>query len=283
MRVSPSQIKTWKECEQAWYYSYIEGLRLNRGAKHFDIGTYAHELCHVIYQYMKAFPSVKAGSDEIKDMLVNRIDQDRESMTLENMDVMKIVWPLLSQYCSVQTSKIDKGISIIGVEHEVRQEIAPGLIAHGFIDLVYRDAAGQIRVRDHKTSAQKNSWNNNKVKMNEQLLLYALALSQEFDEPVYAVEISFINTYQYGPKSKKPTYDELFKLFRHVHNEQAMKTFKHNLIRTHDRMLESETNPLRNYSESCASCRFFDLCNLETRGVDATLTKNSNYMRIERT
>lgn len=277
MRVSPSQLRTWKECQQAWHYSYVEGLKLKKSSKYFDIGTYTHELLHVMYQTMKAM-GWKPGSDNMVDMMQSRIKADMESLDLDNIDVMSIVWPLVTKYVSFQSSQIDKGITVLGIEHEVRQELDNGLIIHGFIDLVYRDSAGRIRIRDHKTSGQKNSWNPNKVKMNEQLLLYALAVGLEFGEPVLDVEISFVNTYPY--KNKQPSADELFKLFRHTHNEQAINSYRKNLQRMHDQMLEG--NIMRNYSESCGSCRFFDLCYLETRGLNADNTRAAMYQKIER-
>jgi hypothetical protein len=276
MRVSPSQIRTWKDCPQEWHYSYVDGLRLKKSSRHFDIGTYTHELFHVLYQFYQAMPHIRPGSDEAISMMRHRIDSDMADFDIDNIDVMSVVWPLVSKYVQYQSPRIDKGIQILGVEHEFRQELEDGLIIHGFIDLIYRDRAGNIRVRDHKTSANAASWTQDKLKMDEQLLMYALGVAMEFGKPVYDVEINFANTSQ--SKKPKPTA-ELFQLYRHQHNEHSIEAFKNNLVILHKKMSDP---PHRNYSGRCAGCRFHTLCYLETRGQDTTATINAMYQQIER-
>lgn len=277
MRVSPSQLRTWKDCPQEWHYSYVDGLRLKKQSRYFDIGSYTHELFHVLYQYFKAFPNAKPGSDEVIEMMRHRINQDMDEMDLDNIDIMSVVWPLVQKYVSYQSPRIDVGIEIIGVEREFKVNIGEGLVLHGFIDLVYRDRAGRIRVRDHKTGAQANSWSAQKVKMDEQLLSYSLGMEIELGEPVHDVEINFALTAQ--TKKPKPN-SEVFQLYRHTHNENVMRVFRENLLTMYRSMVNDL--PYRNLSSRCGSCRFHSLCYLEMRGMDTEPTLKAMYQQIER-
>lgn len=286
MRVSPSQLKVWKECEQAWYYSYVDELKPKMArSRALDIGTYTHELMHVIYQYHKAFPDVKYGSDEVLDMIVARVKKDIEERNLDTINITAIVLKLITKYVTWQSARIDTGITVIGVEKEFKVQMTEdGLILHGFIDLVYRDASGKIRIRDHKTSGQKNSWSEKKIKLNEQFLMYALAMTLELGEPVLPVEVNFVNTYQYA-NNKTPPNNELFNIYRHVHSTPVVDSYAQNLINMHEQMVavsEKKRVPIRNFHEGCGSCRFFELCNLETKGLDSTNTKSYLFKKVDK-
>ena len=284
MRVSPSQLKTYKECEQQWYYSYIDNLKPKmRRTVAVDVGNYTHELMHVMYQFLQAFPDVKPGSDEVMDMMMARIKNDVENGNLDSISTTNIVMKLMTRYITWQSPRIDKGITVLGVEKDFMITLGNfGLILNGFIDLVYRDAAGNIRIRDHKTSGQKNSWNEKKLKLLEQLLLYCLAMQEELKEPVLRVEVNYVNTYQYA--GTPPPSTEIYKIFRHTHTPAVLDSYRRNLELMHDRMVQiSEgASPIRNFHDGCGSCRFYELCNLETKGLDSSTTKQYLFQTIDK-
>lgn len=269
MRVSPSQLKQYKECPEAWRLSYGEGLQVNRTRKVFEIGTYTHQLLHVLYQTLKL--GYKPGSDFVIDMMASRIKSDLRDVDADNAIIMSTVLPLVTRFVKEQSPKIDSGIEVIAVEHEFFTEVE-GITLHGFIDLVYRDRAGNVWIRDHKTSAQANSWYNDKLVMDEQLALYAYAMSIELGEPVLRVEVNFLNTYQY--KDPRPTAD-MFKSFKHSHTELSLDNWFKNLQVLHKQMEQPEQ--YRNYSNACASCRFFQICSLDTRGIPVDGIKKTYF------
>jgi hypothetical protein len=254
LRVSPSQIKVWQECQQKWHYNYVDGLISKKERKKFDKGLYTHELLHVYYHTLEA--GYKPGSDFALDFMLSRMKSDLQEIDMDNLHVMKDIMPLISKFVSWQSPQIDNDIAeIVGVEHEFFYE-HEGVTMHGIIDLVYRTkSTGRLIIRDHKTSEQKNSWFQDKLTLNDQLPFYDAALSKMFGEKVQRVEVNFINTYPY---KQPPPNSEIFKVFVWEYTETFNKNFLDNLVRTHGKMTEP---PIRNLA-MCTYCDYKVLCHL---------------------
>jgi hypothetical protein len=256
LRVSPSQLGVYKSCPQMWKYGYIDKLQRKGNRKqYFDIGTYFHELSHVYYQLLRM--NHEPGGDFVLNAMRSRIESDLTGVTQENLEVMATVMPLVTKYITYQSPKIDKGIKVIGVEYEFFVPFG-NVVLHGIIDLLYRNSRGVLCIRDHKTGQQ---------------LLYALAMSIEFNEPVHVVDLSFTNTHVY--KTKQPPVNELFERYLYEHNENSLRVFGENLLEITNKMVASPTH--RRYSAECAGCQFFQLCTSETRGLPTDLIIASNY------
>lgn len=275
MRISPSQLKVWFNCRQEWYYSYREGLQVNRPKKVFEKGLFIHQLLHVNYQTIQL--GYVAGSPMIEMAMDSRMRSDLEDADHESVILMSQCFPLIKKFVAAQSPRIDKGITVLGVELEYYIMLEGGLILHGFIDLVYRDAAGKLRVRDHKTSAQKNSWNSEMLNMEDQLLQYCIAASVIFgeheDDYCLSAEVNFINTYDY--KQPRPA-SELFDLFRVVHSKIQLFNYLDNLNLINKEMERGVI--YRRYSKDCATCRFYKICKLETKGMDVTGLKKTYFL-----
>lgn len=258
MRVSPSQIKVWHECSQRWHYNYKQGLKPKKPKRVFDKGLYFHELLHVYYHTVAA--GYTPGSDFTIDFMESRLKSDLASLDMDNLQVMQSIMPLVRKFVAWQSAQIDNDIAeILGVEHEFYYEMG-NVTMHGIIDLVYRTkSTGKIRIRDHKTSEQKNSWFQDKLMMNEQLPFYDFAISNLFGEKVERVEVNFVNTYPY---KTPPANAELFKLFTWQYSHNYINEFAVNLTKTHMLM---ETDPIRNLS-ACGFCDYKTLCHLEMNG-----------------
>jgi hypothetical protein len=271
-RLSPSQLKVWHNCPQEWHYSYVEGFKPRRNQRVFEKGLYMHEKFHVMFQTLQA-TGHKPGDDFILNFMMNHIQKDL--VTEDNIEIMSVVWPLMSKYISLVSPEIDTHMEVLGVELDLHQ-VWEDIEFHCIIDLAYRDLrTGKIRIRDHKTSEKKNAWTQKKLMMDNQLFHNAVTASLYFGEPVYDVEINFVNTFAYSPNSKvKPSARDLFQLFRHEHNKSAIDAYKANLRLVNKKM---DDPPIRNYTAACTSCRYFDLCHFGGRGIDMSEVIESNY------
>lgn len=264
MRISPSQIRMYNECEQKWYYSYVLELKPRDREKKFDKGTYAHELFHVYYHTLEL--GYAPGSDFAQQFMDSRLESDMAGASMENIDTLASIIPLIRKYVSRRSPVIDNGIKIVSAELEFKLDWEDDIILHGIIDLVYKSSSGAFIIRDHKTSEQVNSWNQDMLFLEGQFLFYSLwYLLTEGRVP--EVEVNFINTYAY----KKPVPDEqLFKLFRYKHNEQSILAFGENLRQTHQRMVDAK--PTRVYNKQvCNYCAYKAVCHSEVRGLDTAV------------
>ena len=270
--ISPSQMRVWDRCPKQWHYSYVRRIKKKQKVPfYFEFGTYAHELQHVYYQTMKA-TNGKPGSDFLLAMMRARVMQD---LGENNMELIAAVWPRLQQFFMQHSPEIDAGIKVMEAEFEFKVPVilpsSRNIILHGITDLIYLDG-NIIRIRDHKTGAKPNSHSSDSVKLDDQLLHYAIALSLYYELPIVDVEINFIHSYIH--KDQRPA-SEIFKLYRYQHTEVGLELAKRNLFKKIDKMFDTE--PHLNYSPSCKNCQFFDICHIEMRGLPTESLINSAY------
>ncbi len=287
-RISPSQIGVWTACPQKWHYKYVEKLkRISIGTPAINKGVYYHELSHVYYHTLQQ-SNFKPGKDNefLVGMMLSRIRNDLDNLgpltSTANLQTIADVTPLIKRFIEFQSPRIDNNITILGIEHEyfveVRLPSGRTIKLHGIIDLTYRDAAGRIRVRDHKTSERADAWNVRRMTFMDQLLMYAIATGEEMLQFVGDVEINFIITKKYKTV-KKPDH-EVYQLLRHSHTPVAIEKAKQQLFTKLDVMLD--TPIYRNYTKECSSCEFFNLCEVEMRGLDVERTIQAEYRRTDK-
>lgn len=278
MKFSPSQLNVYKECPQKWEFVYIDGYKSKASKSYFDVGNYAHELMHVYYQMLRS--GTRAGSDFAFAAIKSRIANDLANASLANVVTYNSVTKTMENFISYQSPKIDRGIKIDSVEGTYELEVITPqgrtIIFHGIIDLTYRDIRRRIIVRDHKTSGNAGAWNQRKVDLDPQIMMYC-AVVWKLTGEVPVGEINFLNTHQY--KKAKPL-DELFELYRVEHNATSLKKFWESTLQLIDLMLDSPVVP--HYSKDCASCQFHDVCKLELRGVSAKQILANNFEVVER-
>ena len=261
----------YDHCPKEHSFSYIEGIqRTLRVGRRFDFGNYAHELMHVYYQAVKA--GAKPGSDFLIKMMESRVKNDLLSADFENIELVSLVWPRLLVFFTFQSPQIDKGITVLEVEHEFHVTVVTPnghtVILHGIVDLIYRDSAGNIRIRDHKTGQNVKTHTSYSVMLDDQLGHYAVSLN------IFDVEVSFLNSYLHRGKTQPPPAS-LFALHRYRHTPVGLSVIKQNILEKIDRILD--TKPLKNYSPTCPNCQFFELCHAETRGINVEKIKSLHF------
>lgn len=261
-----------------WRLSYVEKLK-SKGSNpiFFEKGNYVHEVLHYYYSLIRAGYVVgsevvlTAVRERIRDDIIAEMaraeEEERDADISFYRDVAKAIQPYIERI----SPKIDSKIAFI--EHEFHIEIQPEgsqILLHGYIDLMYYD---QIRkawvIRDHKTGT-RNTWSNQKVEEDIQLLFYA-TLWYILTGEVPIVEINYLNTSQ--ASNPKPG-TVLFDLFTAHHNESTLIAFWNYLQSVLDRMENSQA--LQNLS-ACSGCVYRRICRAGLRGYSADQIKKANF------
>lgn len=278
MKFSPSQLNVYKECPKKWEFVYVHGYKFKGSKAYFDIGNYTHELFHVYYHLLQN--GADPGSDFTIAAIKARIANDLANASADNVEVYATVSKTVENYIAHRSRKIDRGNTILAVEgtYEFPVVTPKGreIIFHGIIDLLYKDLRCRTIVRDHKTSGNAGAWNERKVQLDPQLLMYCAVIYKQMGV-IPVGEINFINTFNY--KKAKPL-DELYDLYRVEHTETSLERFWESTLQLIDMMLDSPVVP--HYSTSCASCPFNDVCKLELRGISAKQILANNFEVVQR-
>ena len=247
------------DCPKSWSYAYQSNLsaKAQRDTSAMDAGSYAHGMLHIYYQLIAQGEA--PGSEYALEFMLDRLREDFENSE-HPLELMAKVAPLISHYVKARSPQIDKGIRVLGIEEELLYDtelVAPDglpIFLHGFIDLVYQDSVGRIRVRDHKTGANPTSHSQAKTRMSHQLLTYGLAKSAQ------VVEISFVHSAP--PKSGN---SKRYELYTWMHTEKAYAFFLEQIKRTLTKMFNDE--PSYHFSTNCSRCQFMPICSSELQGT----------------
>jgi hypothetical protein len=223
---------------------------------------------------------VSPGSDFALANIRSRIQNDiRKASGPELIEIYAIITKTMSRFVTEQSPKIDKSITVIGIEQELEQEVTlPSgrkITLFGFIDLIYRDRSGRLHIRDHKTG--ERPWTRGQAASSNQLLHYSLATWLRTRE-VPIAEISYINTHEYV---KKPPSAEMAFAFPSVtYTEKELKLYLHQVLQLIDNMLDSKGVP--HYGSSCTWCPFLTPCTLERKGIDSTPILQFHFKVVDR-
>jgi hypothetical protein len=281
-KVSPSQLSMWRNCPKAWDYAYVQGIkRKQNNSKSMDVGLYFHELAHVYYQLMKETKR-KPGDSFLVSAINSRIRRDLESATSDNIMIINTVSKMIVRYITEWSPTLDAGIEVLEVEINLQAPVklpsGREIILNCITDLIYKDRAGTIVIRDHKTG-KSGTWSQNSIPLLDQLLFNSAVWFLLTGQLAPKVEISYINNYNY--KTKTPSLKEMFESFIHVHNEHAIKFYTEQLLRMLDRMVNDD-DPVRFYSKDCASCQYQPICAQELRGYNTDSLIRTQYEKVVR-
>jgi len=261
-------------------HNYVYNLELLPVGKErkffFDKGNYFHELAHVLYNNYKA--GVEPGSDFARAQILARIKNDVSRLEIPRDSHLIPVYAVISRamvrYITEQSPKIDAGIMVMEVEHELEHEISETLALFGYCDLIYRDSQGRLRLRDHKTGDR--AWTKADARHSYQLLFYAVILWMLTGE-VAVAEISYINT----KDQKSPiTYDKAFTFSTVAYTERELEIAYKTICKQIAKMLESE--PIPYYASHCGYCAYETPCMLERKGIDSSNVISHSFVHVTR-
>src|SRR5262245_31455905 len=123
VRVSPSRISAYQDCPKKYHYIYEQNLQpVGPSKRHFDKGNYFHELSHVYYQLIQA--GAEPGSDFVLANIRNRIQNDLgKAPGVELITIYAAITKTMTRFITEQSPKIDRGITVIGIEQELNQPV----------------------------------------------------------------------------------------------------------------------------------------------------------------
>ena len=234
---------------------------------YFEKGSYVHEVLHYYYSLVKA--GYPVGGELIIKAVTDRIKEDVAGA--DDLSFFRDTTKTILPYIQKISPKIDNKIA--AVEHEYHLEIkAPNhdVLLHGFVDLLYYDSIRKKWViRDHKTG-QKNSWSNESLERDIQLLMYG-TLWYKLTGEVAIVQVNFLHS---KPASAPKATTVLYGLFEAHHTESTYKAFWEYLQVVLDRMENPQT--MQNLS-ACDYCAFYRICRAGLRGYSADQIKRANF------
>jgi hypothetical protein len=279
LRVSPSKISCFQDCPKKYDYVYKQSLQpkpVQRTA--FDKGNYCHELMHVYYQLIQS--GVTPGSEFALQAIISRIQNDlQNAKNISLMPVYASITKTMVRFISEQSPIIDRGITVLGIEHELAVPITTpagrNLQLFGFIDLVYRDAQGRLRIRDHKTG--QKAWTKAEANNSNQLMFYSASVWKMRRELPMA-EISFLNVKDYVKKA--PSFEDAFAFPTVTYTEKELVTYLRQTLQLIDQMLVSE--PIPHYGRQCNWCPFRDPCAFDRKGIDSSMMLASQFTVVDR-
>ena len=203
--ISYSQLSSFATCQKQWYLTYVKRLAPYQPSIHAVFGTAMHETIQswldVLYN-----DKVKTANEMDLDALLyeNMIKAykrqktqnghkhftNQEEMNMFFIDGKHILNFLKKKRGGYFTTK---GVYLAGIETLLYQELRPGVVFKGLIDLVFYDErVDKWTIMDIKTST--SGWSKfakNDDKRKSQILLYKEFFSRQFNIPVDKINVEY--------------------------------------------------------------------------------------------
>lgn len=181
--ISYSQISTYMMCPLRYRFQYIEELKPEVTPAALPFGRAIHESLAYFYRSLQN-SGERPSLDQMTEVFRNdwRLSLECEEVKFDrgesNESCGALGISMLSAFYENVTPGevlcVEQPFCIRKIDPENGRLLALPLV--GYIDLIERDAAGNIVVVDHKTAKRK--YQSSKVKQDLQLSIYACALSR---------------------------------------------------------------------------------------------------------
>jgi hypothetical protein len=182
LRLSYSQIATFKRCRKKWYYRYVDGIVPKVDPKPIIMGRYGHRLLEVLYRKFD-------GNNDANDIIEKASQEYWEKKTAnlfseeleEFKEVRQKVEKIIKKYAELYESDFRR-LDILGVEEEfeVRIRTPRGnrsmTSLYGILDLIIATDSG-IWLMDHKLTKSKDMRFEHAL-LDEQINMYTWALTE---------------------------------------------------------------------------------------------------------
>lgn len=212
--ISYSQLSSFATCEKQWYLTYVRKLAPYQPSIHAVFGTAMHEtiqswldvlyndkvktanemdLDALLYENMiKAYKGQKAQNGH--EHFTNQ--EEMNMFFLDGKHILDFLKKKRGAYFST------KGVYLAGIETLLYQELRPGVVFKGLVDLVFYDErAEEWTIMDIKTST--SGWNKfakNDDKRKSQILLYKEFFSRQFNIPIEKINVEYFILKRKVPK-----------------------------------------------------------------------------------
>lgn len=212
--ISYSQLSSFATCQRQWYWTYVKKLAPYQPSIHTVFGTSMHEVIQkwleIIYrESAKAADELDLDKMLYEEMIKNYKIQkaqgghehfsNQDELNMFYLDGKHILEFLKKKRKSYFTSRT---MELAGIETLLYQELRPGVMFKGFIDLVfYNKNADTWTIMDIKTST--SGWRDEAKKDDKrisQILLYKEFFSKQFDIDIDKIEVEYFILKRKVPK-----------------------------------------------------------------------------------
>ena len=280
IRISNSEIQTFKDCRRRWWLTYYRRLRpkMQDFTGALALGSRIHEALD--RYYTTGQPLLEAHADLVKEDLKQLTDEYRDTSSQETeADLGRV---MLEGYLEwVELEGIDAELEMISTEEILERPMMDGkVILQGKIDMrVRRKIDGARMIRDFKTVGGSFSDFGAMAHMNEQVKTYMIldeAQSEKDGNRTDGAIFTMLRKVKRGAYAKPPFYDQI----EVRHNRFTLKAFLDQLEGTLEDMLRvrealdaGESHYKNAYptpSKDCKwKCQFFATCPLFDDGSAA--------------
>jgi len=194
-KVSYSQYSVYSSCPFQYKLNYVDRLGIYESNIHLVFGSSMHETIQDFLEIMygeskKQALEIDLDEQLLANMKTNFVKEQKRMdgkvpATQKEMEEFYGDGREILQYLRGKLNKFypKSGYELVGIEVELKDEVAPNVFFTGFIDVALKDrVSGKIIIIDLKTSTK--GWStyekNNKVKTS-QMLLYKKIYSDKFD------------------------------------------------------------------------------------------------------
>lgn len=308
--VSQSKVKTYKMCQLAYHYKYVEKLRKKKKSRPLKFGTIVHEMLEAKAKKKDPFEKL----DELHEAEKNLFLEEREEYGNIIDDIRFIMTDYFKFY------KKDGLITVkkkgIAAEHEFEIEIADGILLNGKIDQVCKTEDGLRWLTEHKTFGKKPPHPDH-LWRNLQSSIYMRVLQMLGWKEVDGVLWNYIHSkppgqlqinkdgsiskrkivtlpsrlkydlIQAGEKpskykvlmaNAKASRERYFQRFYTPVQDSVVDTIFGDFVDTAIEMSENHGKAkTRTFGQHCEWCDFEPLCRAELNGTDTEFLKERNY------
>ena len=203
--ISYSQLSSFTNCQRQWYLQYVKKLAPYQPSIHATFGTAFHETLQSYLEVLYHDKVKTANEMDLKSLLYENMIKAYKSQKAQNghqhfsnTEELTMFWldgkhilDFIKKKRSVYFGT--KGVFLAGVETLLYQELRPGVMFKGFIDLVLYDARDDTwKIVDIKTST--SGWNKfakADEKKTAQILLYKEFFSKQFNIPTEKIKVEY--------------------------------------------------------------------------------------------
>lgn len=279
IRISNSEIQTFKDCRRRWWFTYYRRLqpKMQDFTGALALGSRIHEALDRYYSTGQ--PLLEAHSDLVKEDLKKMNDEFRDTSTLETEAELGRV--MLEGYLEwVEMEGIDAELEMISTEEIIERPMMDGKVTlQGKIDMRVRRKIDGVRMfRDFKTVGGSFADFGSQAQMNEQILTYMTleeAQNTEGERSEGGI-FTMLRKVKRGAYAKPPFYDQI----EVRHNQFTLRSFFQRLegtlediLRVREALDAGESHYKHAYprpTRDCKwKCQFFAICPLVDDGSAA--------------
>jgi CRISPR/Cas system-associated exonuclease Cas4 (RecB family) len=186
LRLSPSQIATYRRCSLQWWFAYVARIKMKpRGVM--TQGRAVHRGVQVGLDEKRetgALPPVSV----VQDATAEAFDRDAPLTIWEDGERPEALKDQAVALAALHHREVAPSIDPLFVEHQLQATLEDGLQVTMIADVVEADAT----IRDHKTSSRRIDPES--LRTDVQLAAYTLGFEQTLGMPIRAVRLDRLIT-----------------------------------------------------------------------------------------